>query len=70
MKTTNFQFVLLVALGVLLGGLGTYVLTASNADAQTGRQFNECTALTLHRHDGAAFANPQWNPNTIRIRRG
>ncbi|MCB9592854.1 MAG: hypothetical protein H6719_08990 [Sandaracinaceae bacterium] len=72
MKTLHVDrnVVLLIALCVLVGWLLGAQSTPS-AEAQQGpQQFSECMSLSVHSHNGAAFANPRWTPRTIQIRPG
>lgn len=70
-STRRFSTVALVALGALLGVCAGRLLDITpHATAQERTQLRECTALSLHWHDGAAFSNPRWQPRTIPIRPG
>ncbi|MCZ7684211.1 MAG: hypothetical protein M5U28_37710 [Sandaracinaceae bacterium] len=70
-STRRFSTLALVALGALLGVCAARLLDITpQAAAQERVQFRECTALSLHWHDGAAFGSPAWQPRTIPIRRG
>ncbi|MBZ0118618.1 MAG: hypothetical protein IT378_18075 [Sandaracinaceae bacterium] len=68
-KSRIATLTLVLVAGVLAGILGERLTAPARAQPSPGR-LTECTALSLHWHDGAAFANPAWRPQTIPIRQG
>ena len=70
MTSPHWKTVALLSLGILAGMGAARLLAAPSARAQAPAQLRECMALSLHWHDGAAFANPAWRPTTIAIRPG
>ena len=64
--STHLPLLLTLLLG-LVAGLVLERFLSARAEAQPPTQGTQCAAVTLWGQDGAAFANPNWRPQTISI---